>query len=104
MNQATAIGVVVLMLFGGLWLTQEALNSHTEAAKKIQEPSSTSNPVSQVPQAYAGWRPEEIKAHKDTLRKLGEQVRQQAVRNFINPQPSPIPQVPSIPNIPGVWP
>jgi hypothetical protein len=104
MNQATAVGVIVLMLFGGWWLTQGALDGQTQAAKKIQEPSSPSGPASQGTQAYAGWKPEEIKRHQDTLRKLGEEVRKEAVRSFIAPQPSRLPQLPSLPSIPGLSP
>jgi hypothetical protein len=101
MNQTTAIGVAVLMCVGAWWMSQSAFEAQTEAAKQIQGQSATSG-QSQFPQAYDGWKPEEIKAHKDTLRKLGEGFRKEMVRNILAPQPSRIPQVPSLPSIPGL--
>jgi hypothetical protein len=102
MNQAIAFVGVMLLAFCGWWLVQGALDAHREAGSKIQEPSSPAPSAARpsgFPQAYAGWKPEDIKRHKDLLRKLGQEAGKEAVKNLLTPKPSGIPQLPSIPGL-----
>jgi hypothetical protein len=102
MNQGIAFVGVMLLAFCGWFLIQWAIHNQRDAASKIQEPSPLSpsiSPQSGFPQPYAGWKPEDIKRHQDLLRKLGQEVGKETMRNLLTPKPNPIPKIPNIPGL-----